>query len=399
MAEFSIPSSIVRSKMPELDTLRGIAVLLVLFFHGFNVVPFPHEISSMVGRVWVVITSTGWMGVNLFFVLSGFLITNILIESREAPNYFRRFYFRRALRILPAYYALLNVLLLVKYFRLSDRGGGWPFIGLSFIYLANVTPLFGVMSQYSTLWSLAVEEHFYLLWPAAVRYFSPRNLLYTCFVIIIACPALRAFYYMRGYEYGAPYTWLVADPLACGAVLAILVRGPIASRTKLLAFASLTLGAGIVMFLIGLPFGIYLSRTWSGGTLRYTFLNLIFVGVIAGTLYMGTGAFARWVNVRWLKFFGEISYGLYLVHRIIFDVVDHAGRKLFPATFAATWHMGQLAIRFVIGGALAVLVAFLSRWYFEERFLRLKDRAFAASTPRVAGSRKEDRSQARAGLA
>jgi hypothetical protein len=107
MAEFSISSSVVRSKMPELDTLRGIAVLLVLFFHGFNLVPIPHEISSKAGRLWVVITSTGWMGVNLFFVLSGFLITGILIESRETPNYFKRFYFRRALRILPAYYAIL----------------------------------------------------------------------------------------------------------------------------------------------------------------------------------------------------------------------------------------------------------------------------------------------------
>ncbi len=387
MAEFSISSSVVRSKMPELDTLRGIAVLLVLFFHGFNLVPIPHEISSTAGRLWVVITSTGWMGVNLFFVLSGFLITGILIESRETPNYFKRFYFRRALRILPAYYAILLVLLLVTYFGLVDRRVGWPFIGLSFIYLANVTPLFGVAAQYSTLWSLAVEEHFYLLWPAAVRYVSRRKLLYTCLAIIIACPVLRALYYVRGYDYGAPYTWLVADPLACGAVLAILVRGPIASRTKLLAFASLTFGAGIVLFLIGFPFGIYLSRTWSGGTLRYTFLNLIFVGVIAGTLYVGTGAFARWVNIAWLKFFGEISYGLYLVHRVTFDVVDHAGRKLFPATFATTWHMGQVAIRFVIGGALAVLLAFLSRWYFEERFLRLKNRAFAASIPGFVGKK------------
>ena len=188
MAEFSISSSVVRSKMPELDTLRGIAVLLVLFFHGFNLVPIPHEISSTAGRLWVVITSTGWMGVNLFFVLSGFLITGILIESRETPNYFKRFYFRRALRILPAYYAILLVLLLVTYFGLVDRRVGWPFIGLSFIYLANVTPLFGVAAQYSTLWSLAVEEHFYLLWPAAVRYVSRRKLLYTCLAIIIACP-------------------------------------------------------------------------------------------------------------------------------------------------------------------------------------------------------------------
>ena len=163
-----------------------------------------------------------------------------------------------------------------------------------------------------------------------------------------------------------------------------------------MAFASLTFGAGIVLFLIGFPFGIYLSRTWSGGTLRYTFLNLIFVGVIAGTLYVGTGAFARWVNIAWLKFFGEISYGLYLVHRVTFDVVDHAGRKLFPATFATTWHMGQVAIRFVIGGALAVLLAFLSRWYFEERRLRLKHRAFAASIPGFGG---EDPSQVPAGLA
>ena len=122
-------------------------------------------------------------------------------------------------------------------------------------------------------------------------------------------------------------------------------------------------------------------------TLRYTFLNLIFWELSPGRYTWETGAFARWVNIAWLKFFGEISYGLYLVHRVTFDVVDHAGRKLFPATFATTWHMGQVAIRFVIGGALAVLLAFLSRWYFEERFLRLKNRAFAASIPGFVGKK------------
>jgi len=162
---------LLRSRMPELDTIRGIAVLLVLFFHGFG---FRYGVQGLSGfpKLFVAATLPGWMGVNLFFVLSGFLITGILLDTKPKAGYYRSFYTRRALRILPLYYGVLLLLAVLTRTGWVNRQASWAFLALSFFYLSNVTGLFGVPMQYGVLWSLAVEEHFYLLWPAAVRSLS-----------------------------------------------------------------------------------------------------------------------------------------------------------------------------------------------------------------------------------
>jgi peptidoglycan/LPS O-acetylase OafA/YrhL len=219
----SMPQSVLRTRMPELDTLRGIAVLSVVFFHGFG---FKYGLPGLSGipKFFVAATLPGWAGVNLFFVLSGFLITGILLDTRERQYYYRRFYLRRALRILPIYYAVLLILAVFSRTGIIARPASWAFLGLSFIYLANVTNLFGVTMQFGVLWSLAVEEHFYLLWPTAAKFFSRRGLTALAAAICVACPLLRAFYFWRGYDSGNGYTWLCADGLALGALLAIVVR-------------------------------------------------------------------------------------------------------------------------------------------------------------------------------
>ena len=140
---------IVRSKMPELDTIRGIAILSVLFYHGFF---WSNGVTGLQGaaRLFVQLTRFGWLGVNLFFVLSGFLITGILVESKQRIDYYKRFYIRRALRILPAFYALLLVLALMP----SQNG---RYLFLSFFYLSNLAPLFAIPMTYAMPLSLAVE--------------------------------------------------------------------------------------------------------------------------------------------------------------------------------------------------------------------------------------------------
>ncbi len=139
---------IVRPKMPELDTTRGIAILSVLFYHGFF---WSNGVTGLQGaaRFFVQLTRFGWLGVNLFFVLSGFLITGILIESKQRTDYYKRFYIRRALRILPAFYAVLLVLTLMP----SQNG---RYLFLSFFYLSNLATLFAIPMTYTMLWSLAV---------------------------------------------------------------------------------------------------------------------------------------------------------------------------------------------------------------------------------------------------
>jgi peptidoglycan/LPS O-acetylase OafA/YrhL len=154
--------------MPELDCLRGIAILLVVLFHGFAGAYLRLHFGGLPGKfVWA--TQYGRSGVNLFFVLSGFLITGILLDTKHQEHYYRDFYARRALRILPAYYLLLVLLMLLGV-------GTAAFYVLSFFYLSNVTDLFGVICAYGPLWSLAVEEHYYLIWPALVRNLTRRNL-------------------------------------------------------------------------------------------------------------------------------------------------------------------------------------------------------------------------------
>jgi len=180
--------------MPELDSIRGIAILAVLLFHAF-VWQYGNFHFGPLAKQFLAATQPGELGVNLFFVLSGFLITGILLDSKSRPYFYRSFYIRRALRILPAYYALLILLLL---FHWSSPG----FVGLSFFYLANVTTFFGVACGYGPLWSLAVEEHYYILWPAVVHKLSSARLAAAALGIVAFVPVLRAVSFSLGWRDG-----------------------------------------------------------------------------------------------------------------------------------------------------------------------------------------------------
>ena len=207
---------ILRPVMPEVDSIRGLAILGVLFYHGFywgnDLGAFPLWQRRISTLMWC-----GRLGVNLFFVLSGFLITGLLLDSCERPDYYKRFYIRQAKRILPAYAMILIILALLRY--------PPTFLALSAVYLSNLTPIVGVAIAYPVLWSLAVEEHFYFAWPAAVRQLSRKSLLALCIFIVMATPILRfiSFHAARGFEFN-DYTWNSADGLACGAIAAVLLR-------------------------------------------------------------------------------------------------------------------------------------------------------------------------------
>ncbi len=375
-----VPDKLIRPVMPELDSLRGVAILLVLFFHGFD---FPNTHFPRFAHAFISLTLIGWTGVNLFFVLSGFLITGILLGSKAKPGYYSRFYARRALRILPAYYTVLFLLwALSRCGWLWHRPVGWPFLTLSFFYLANLVPLFGVKSQYTVLWSLAVEEHFYILWPTLVRVLSPRRITLCCALIIAACPMLRGLSYVLGYKYAAQYTWLVADGLACGSLLAVLGRSLLANRAPMRRFSILCIAISASLLVLGAPLGIWHSWTLSGAALRLSAVNVFYTGVLGAALLVGTSR-VRWTLHRpILQFFGKISYGLYLIHILVFDVVDWQISRIWPGKIAAIPGRFDLVfLRFLVGIGIAIGVAYLSRIYFEEYFLRLKDRWVIAQGP------------------
>jgi len=365
------PISLLRPRMPELDTLRGIAVLLVLFFHGFGF-EFGTQGLHGIPKLFVAATLPGWAGVNLFFVLSGFLITGILLDTKDRLDYFRRFYYRRALRILPIYYAVLIALAVLSRIGFISRPASWSFLGLSAIYLANMTELFGVPMQYGVLWTLAIEEHFYLIWPTVVHRISRRKVAIAGLAIFIFCALLRYYYCVKGYDAGHGYTWLYADGLALGAILAAIARGAWGTRTAMKTIAALVLAGSLAMFALGAP-GIFLASHRIGMVLRPTVLNLFFAGVVMLFLLIGTSRWQWLVNRPLLKFFGEISYGVYLIHMLMFDIVD----RWMPASVSGLadtkWRFEFMLLHFFLGAGLTIVVAYLSRRHFEEFFLRLKN--------------------------
>lgn len=177
--------------------------------------------------VFLQVASHGWLGVDLFFVLSGFLITGIPLDTKVRPHYFRNFYVRRVIRIIPLYAVYVGVCCLFY-------NGYSSFFLLSTVFAANLAHLFGVSVPHGpgVLWSLAVEEHFYLLWPVLVFLLSRRNLTVLAILIIAVTPIARGLAVAYGMDIDAAvysYSWFRFDGLALGGVLAVWIRSPKAS--------------------------------------------------------------------------------------------------------------------------------------------------------------------------
>lgn len=359
---------ILRPIMPELDTVRGIAILMVFLFHSFE--DFTPSGLSVPGweRLLLSAASLGWTGVNLFFVLSGFLITGILMDSANRPRYYSRFYSRRALRILPAYYLLIVVLVLLSRTSFVTQRTSWAFAGLSVVYLSNITPLLGVPRDYAPLWSLAVEEHFYLVWPAGVRMLKRGGLVIVAILICAIEPILRAFSVARGGLWWGPYTWLSADGLALGALLALFARSIRGSRANVLKLAGLSVLVGILALTASLAVPRFVSIS-----LRATGVNYIALSLLAVVLWLGTGSYRRLVNLRILAFYGFISYGLYLIHALLFSLYNNVSVRFVPA-FYVGHSFGKCLLRLLIVLIIATAVAYASRVTFEEFFLRRKNK-------------------------
>ena len=352
--------------MPELDSIRGIAILGVVLYHGFY---WGRGLSGSTGwhRWFLLLTSPGQFGVNLFFVLSGFLISGILLDSRDRPNYYARFYYRRALRILPAYYFTILLLIL---FGITSRG----FLLMSLAYCSNLSGLFGIALSYPVLWSLAVEEQFYLLWPTAVKRVSTNKLIWLLVVVILGCPVSRVLYHLHAVRTGIEttayyYTWNTADGLALGALLAVLLRRPNWGRNSLRALCTASVVMSVLMFVLAYP-QVLTRNTPVGDALQSVCCNLNCVALLGLFLLLGTSS-AKWaVTPRILIFFGKISYGLYLYHVLFY-------RWVVPRIHAKNWlgldSWGELWANFALGVGMAVLFSYASRRYFEEPFLRLKD--------------------------
>ncbi len=372
--------------MPELDVVRGLAVLMVLHCHVLAEYPgepsWPENAGGATAAFLRSAVATasplGWLGVQLFFVLSGFLITGILLAARSQPGYYSRFYARRAVRILPAYLLCLLVLVVLG---LTDWGfPSWSLgqIACCLGFAANLMPLFGLASPYGPLWSLAVEEHFYMFWPYVVRRFG-GTLGWICISVAAAEVAMR--WMARAADPAADLTtltWFNLDGLVTGALAGLVVRqrGESVHRVAVVAFGFIGIAVGLFVALTSqrqLP-----RATFGGGVFGPSAWSLLFAGCILLAVLSRArrpSAWSRFVPFGVFRWFGFISYGLYLIHVMIMHLSDHfLGGLLYPADLA-THGLRDVVVRYAVIGVSASALAFLSRTTIEEYFLRRKTSA------------------------
>lgn len=379
----------------NLDGVRGIAILLVVFFH----LPMQPGWGGVLGLT----LPFGWMGVQLFFVLSGFLITRILVGTKDHSfgAYLKRFYVRRVLRIFPLYYGFLIVLAVVwAVTSLPEQFERyWPYLATFTWNWTRADVTWEESNRFVHLWSLSVEEQFYLVWPFLVFALSRRGIAIASLVAVIACPFVRmAFanaYADQGLEpyaiYDATYwnTLGQLDAFAWGALLSltpqhVLERLP--SRLLLLAGVALFVGCGVgwqlgtaevpaplagthrevtlatagYWFPLGLP--TPLGQSSSQHVWGYTVINVSFATVI---LFAITRP-ATWVLAnRPLVDVGKVSYGMYVLHLPVLVMVSHFGAGHFDihSWLGAGVYVGTL-----------YLLSKLVFAFWEQPFLRLKDR-------------------------
>jgi peptidoglycan/LPS O-acetylase OafA/YrhL len=326
----------------------------------------------------------GWCGVDLFFVLSGFLISGILIETRSATNYFGSFWARRALRIVPVYYTCLAMWFLV--FPVVLPGLGFhPHLGTEhqLPYWTWTANLFGEVPQLGHLWSLSIEEQFYLVWPFAVWLLPNRHLGALCAALVVLCPAIRVL--ALSVDLSPRWPWQAVariDSLALGALVAVVVRDEqfraAAARWWKPVLAVSVVGMAAVFLILG---DVEMNDDWTplfGSPTRpmsgvvFSFIDTAFAALLVGTLLStGTSRSFRWLDTAWLRRMGKYSYGLYLFHGPIAHMAMHG----LPGSRWGPWlQLRSVYIAFMAASIVFSFCLALVSWHLlEKRFLSLKD--------------------------
>jgi peptidoglycan/LPS O-acetylase OafA/YrhL len=368
--------------MPALDGLRGVAILLVLLIHfyqkSFIIDAYPVA-ANILGRV----VGAGGYGVELFFVLSGFLITGILLDTRHEPGFFKNFYMRRVLRIFPLYYgALAIVLLVLPHLIQFDQGAEnirkhqiWMWT-----YLTN-WPAAGWIWDNSALfllghfWSLSVEEHFYFVWPSLVAVLSRRTLCVLCGGLVCLGLLSRSVSALMGA--GAPilFQWTTlqkVDGLAIGALIAIVLRDASlalylpkkrARERNLLVFGMLFLAY------------LWLPRKWhlavfdiAAETIIVCFFGLLLLHVLSINRVQ---LMYRLLTSKLIVAFGTYSYGIYVIHGILRPMFSRViDWNSLPQTYGLQFV--YLAAYWVMAVGISFGLAYMSYHLFEKQFLKLK---------------------------
>jgi peptidoglycan/LPS O-acetylase OafA/YrhL len=336
------------TRVRRLDAVRGVAILAVILHNQRDQFP-PLPLGPLF--------ENGWMGVDLFFVLSGFLITGILVDTRPLPRYFTNFYARRCLRIWPLYalmlvfmFVLVPLIRPVEGHEIFDRSSPWWAYPLFLQNLLVPAPT-RATGPLSVSWSLAVEEQFYLVWPWFVRYCSLARLRQVAVGVICVSPASRLFLASHGVQLYSN-TFCRLDGLMAGALLALAVR-------SLTFRPSDSVRTAWVALCVAVP-GTFVARSLDQDWIVFS----LSTAASAAFVYLALFARQRWLQRaltnRFIVYTGTISYGLYLLHKIPFDVAKAANLDQNAA----------LALPLLL---LACYAAAALSWHLVEKpFLRLK---------------------------
>jgi peptidoglycan/LPS O-acetylase OafA/YrhL len=354
--------------IPQFDGLRGIAILVVLLAH----------LTYLDGIRFARVFEYGRTGVDLFFVLSGFLITGILLDTKELPGYFKNFYARRALRIWPPYYAVFLIFFVLS--PLFSHGGSfltdvktWPYYAT---YTQNLFFNFPKSVPLGPTWSLAVEEQYYFFWAPVVFFCGRKSLRNILLGMIVFSLCFRAASFFRGasLDFVHDFTLCRLEPLAAGGLAALWLRSDKCNLRKWNGWATIALMVGVSGVRLALIDWGFETRIYS-----YPFLAAAFAGMLALSLTanQATTFLGRALTQRWLVYTGRISYGVYLIHVPIFICMSLAGRRLWGTS---QYSAVKQALMVCMAFAAVYAVASISWFCFERPILRLKERFRSAKT-------------------
>ena len=364
--------------VPALDGLRGLAILMVMA-HNFNLLD---DTEGPVATATDLVLNFGWVGVQLFFVLSGFLITSILLTTKTSANYFRSFFGRRAVRIFPLYYLSLAAgFILYPLISGKTLAGAENQVWL-WTYLSNwAAPLGHGVGLYPHMWSLAVEEQFYLIWPVAVFLLTRRGLTRFCVGLAVLALASRISIRVLDLPSEAAYQFTICriDAIALGALAAIAFRNAnllekFSEARSLIRW--LLAAATLLTFILtkGAPRAGLLTQTL--GYTAFAMIGAVLILDIADGSTKESDGLSRVLCWPVLRRMGTYSYAAYVFHKPLHQLV---GLPLVTAM-----HSGQRAsvgvalLYFVVLSVCVFFVSHLSFHLFEKHFLKLK-RYFTAS--------------------
>ncbi len=363
---------------PSIDGLRFFAFFTVFLHHAL---PTPISDKSFIDHILITFKKNGWVGVDLFFVLSGFLITILLLKERAKYGNFsiKNFWIRRTLRIWPLYFlALLSGFFIIPFIysqlQISDFSSPnylyeirsqLPFY-LTFLgNWAVVLHTYSSFSNIAHLWTISLEEQFYLLWPLILVFIrSFKSALFFCILIIISATGFRYYLNSIGTEHPHLYvnTFARVDTLVFGSLIALILfyKPQIISKLRLffnLPFQGLSLILlGIILYRISL-FNPYLIRN---GTLGYLVISVFMSYYILSSLQIQT-LFSKFLTWRPLVYLGKISYGLYVWHILSIELINITFRNLnYPI------------IKIPLAFLLTIIISSISYRYFEQFFLKFK---------------------------